>query len=112
MKKFLKACVVVLCMGITTSLSAQSQGGIIGQARAQVTECITPFASSYEIRAFVTETPCSGGGNSTQVSFYAAPRCNPNQFCAQFLIFIAEVNYDCNGNLSTIACSSGGPIEL
>jgi hypothetical protein len=105
MKKFIQAFVVVLCLGITTTLNAQNDQALIGKARGAAHECLAQFEGNYEINAFVDVTGiCFVSGNTYRVTFSAGPKCPPNHICPLFIILVATVEFDCDGNVTYVSC--------
>ncbi len=108
MKKIVSILFVVLFSALTfTKVNAQSNDqALIGKARAAAHDCLQPYESNFEITAGVqVGASCENGGNEKTVIFAAGPRCTGNGPCPLFLIFVASVSFDCNGDVVAVNCN-------
>lgn len=109
MKKGMMTLVAVLFLSLG-SLFAQSENGLIGKARGAAHDCLSNYnGKDWQVGVFVNSSPCIVSGQITTVYFYAAPvmpPCDPEVApCPVPLpIVVAEVSFDCDGQLSNVVC--------
>ena len=76
------------------------------QAAPGIAECIAKARlQGLKIGVGVTSSSCPSGGDQKQVVFSGSPNCEPGQICAEFIVDVATVTFDCSGQIVSAVCT-------
>lgn len=70
-----------------------------------VIDCVARLnTAGLRISAGVERVGSCSDGDQKQVVVYGAPNCEPGQVCPQFVVIIARVTFDCQGQVISTEC--------
>lgn len=107
MKKLFKIAGVLALLATATAANAQNENQLIGQAKAAANNCMANAPTGWQVYGYVETTGiCFVEGNTYRVHLAASDKCTGNQICPLSLAIypIADVDFDCEGNVTNVTC--------